>query len=837
MKYILTILLLLSIALTSEAQNKPGSGGGNGNGNGMRGGEAQTPIGTIVGVVIDKKTNVPVEFANVIVCRQKDTSMVTGALSNIKGKFNIDKVPFGKYIIKVNFIGFKPTFVPNIMVKPDNSDINIGTVELESSATNLDAVVISGQKDQIEYNLDKRVINVDKNTLTSGGTALDVMQTIPSVSVDIDGTVSLRGSSNVTIFIDGRPSALTSLDQMPAAMIDKVEIITNPSARYDPDGMSGIINIVTKRKKEPGYNGMVSANVGTGGKYSGSLNLGYSRKKFNLFANVDFRRFHSPSNSTTYRELYHLDTTTYYEQDNKNIRSGYFSNVKIGADYFINKKNTLSFTGTYNYRNFLPNDTTSYQNFDMNNIVTDFYKRGNHGKNSNNGFELSLDYRKTFTQKNQELTANLFYSNSKGDSYSDLNTLWFDGTLPIDSTLLSQTTDNLGVNQNYLAQVDFVRPLENGGRIEMGYKGTYKNNENDYVLSNKMNDGQWVTNMNTSNDFLYQEQIHAAYFIYANSLKKFKYQLGLRAEQAISVSNQKTMEKIYRNDYFNLFPTIHFKYEFTDHNALQLSYSRRVNRPRAGNMNPFINNTDPMNLSAGNPFLKPEYTNSFELGHLIDFKSTSFNTTLFYRETENMITTVINVLPGGITMSTYDNLNKGSSFGLELIYSQGIAKWWKINANLSYFGLKYDGNVNVAGLSKVNTSWTAKVNSTMTFWKSFDVQLSFNYTAPRVTVQSGGDFRGGYSGGQGKQIANYSMDIGLKKDFLKNKLTVTARCSDVFLTNKYRLTTDASNYYSLSNRYRETRVLYVGVSYKINGGIKQKKRKTNGDDTQPEGDY
>ncbi|MEI6123349.1 MAG: TonB-dependent receptor [Bacteroidota bacterium] len=828
MKFVWITLVFLCSILVTNAQYKPD---GNKAGSGT-----DVPKGTISGVVIDKKNKVPIEFANVIVCRMKDTSMVTGALSNIKGKFIIDKVPFGKYIIKVNFIGFGTKFITEVMLKPDNSDVNIGTVELETSSTNLEAVTISGQKDQIEYNLDKKVINVDKNMLTSGGTALDVMQTIPSVNVDIDGTVSLRGSSNVTIFIDGRPSNLTSLDQMPAAMIDKVEVVTNPSARYDPDGMSGIINIVTKRKKEPGYNGMIAANVGTGGKYSGSLNLGYSRKKFNLFTNIDFRRMHSTSSSNLYRELFEGDTTTYFQQDNVGVRQGYFSNFKMGADYFINKSNTLSFTGTYNLRQFMPNDTTAYQNFDLNRVLSDFYRRSNFGKSNNNGFELSLDYKKTFARKGEELTSSLYASSSTGDSYTDLNTRWFrsDNT-PIDSMFINQNTTNGNRNQSYLAQLDFVLPLDKWGRIETGYKGTYKISDNNYVLSQFI-DNQWVKDSNSSNDFLYNEQIHAAYFIYGNNIKKFKFQLGLRAEQALTVSNQRTQDTIFHNNYFNVFPTVHLKYEFTDHNALQISYSRRVNRPRSGSLNPFINNTDPMNLSAGNPYLKPEFTNSFELEHLIDFKQTTINTTLFYRETENMITRMVTLMDGGVSMSTYANLNKGSSFGVELVVSQGLFKWWKMNANLSYFGLQYFGTTNVAGLNKVNTSWTAKVNSTMTFWKSLDVQLSFNFSAPQVTAQTGSD-RGGISGGQGKQIANYSFDIGLKKDFFKSKLTFTLRLSDVFNTNQYQLTTHADNYYSVLNRYRETRVLYFGISYKINGGLKQKKRKTNGDDTLPDTEY
>jgi outer membrane receptor protein involved in Fe transport len=821
MKYISLFLGLFFFSINSFTQNKTQSNTDLG------------PQGEIHGIVIDKKDKAPIDYANVIVYKSKDSSMVTGALTNSKGKFLIEKLIPGKYFVKVNFIGFGIKSITNlIIIPPDKLSLNLGTIELETTATNLGVVNISGEKDQIEYNLDKKVINVDKNILATGGTALDVMQTIPSINVDIDGTVSLRGSSNVTIFIDGRPSGLTSLDQMPAAQIDKVEIVTNPSARYDPDGMSGIINIVTKRKKEPGYNGMVSGNVSSNGQYSGSVNLGYNRKKFNLYANVDLRRNRFKSTSDTYRELFVNDTTTFFDQYNNSLRKGFYGNFKAGTDIFINPKNTLSFYGVYNFRRGKPSDTTSYKNFDFNDVLSDFYKKGSTGKSINDGFEINIDYKKTFKNKGQELTANLFYSNSGWDSYSDLNTLWFSpDQIPIDSTLHNQNTVNTNKSISYNGQVDYVHPLGKWGRIETGYKGSYRINENNYTL-NYLSDEIWQKDTLSSNDFEYDEQMHSAYFIYAGNIKKFKFQLGLRAEQVLTVSDQITSQKTYKHNYLNIFPTVHLKYEFTEHNALQISYSRRVHRPRSNSLNPFVDYTDPMNISSGNPYLEPEFTNSFELGHLIDFKSTSINTTLFYRETENMITRVVDVDSLGVSRSTYSNLDKGSSFGVELIVSQGIFKWWKLNGNFSYFGVKFYGSSNTIDFNDVNTSWTVKINSAMTFWKSMDLQLSFNYRSPVFTAQNSGGYFGGSGGGsQGKQKENYFFDIGLKKDFLKNKLTLSLRLSDIFNTNNYQLETKGVNYTSLVNRKRESRVLFFGVSYKINGGFKQKKRKVTDDNS------
>ncbi len=803
-------------------------------------GNATVSKGVVTGIVHDKNTGAPVEFANVIVCKNSDSSMVNGALTNAKGRFTIDNVPYGNYYIKVNFIGYGVQTISNVNIDDNNAYLNIHTVFLESAATNLDAVTITGQKDQVEYNLDKKVINVDKNLLTSGGTALDIMQTIPSVDVDIEGNVSLRGSQNVTIFIDGRPSGLTSLDQMPASMIEKVEIVTNPSARYDPDGMSGIINIVTKRKKEAGYYGMISANVGTGGKYTGSLNFGYNVKKFNIYTNLDGRIFGMKSYTNSYREVYQNDSTYYYKQLSESKRQGKFGNIKLGADYFINSKNTLSVYGEYNIRRFNPDNFTEYYNLDYDSLLTRYYNRQNNMAGSHGGYELGLDYKMTFNKKGRELTASFFYSNTPSDDETNITTTYYNTDMaPSSEPAWLQRNISDEKNIRLYGQVDYVHQMDKWGRIETGYKYQYRSNYEDYQSFFQDSAGILQYDSMPSNIFENTQQLHSAYLIYANNIKKFKFQLGLRYENAITVSDQQTMDSTYKSDYFNLFPTIHLKYEFSDRHAIQISYSRRVNRPRSGNLNPFINYSDPMNLSAGNPYLKPEFTNSFELGHLISFKETSFNTTLFYRETNNMITRVLNILDSGMTFTSYQNLDKGSSFGLEFIYTQGIFKWWKINANFSLFGTKYYGESTIEGFNAIHPSWTTKINSSMTFWKSFDVQLGFNYNSSQITAQSRGWGPGGMGGSdaQGKRLANYNFDIGLKKDFFKNALTFTLRLSDVFNTRKSEVITYATDYYSDVNRWSDSRVLFFGVSYKFSKGIKPKKKISRQDEYQEELDF
>lgn len=805
-------------------------------------GEKLPALGVISGTVLDSISSVPIEYANIVLFKVKDSTLINGVVTDEKGKFRIEKIPYGKYFIRINFIGYKTQRIPGVILKPDKKEIKLGNIKIYPSSTNLKGVTIAADKDQMTYNLDKKVINVDKSLVTAGGTAIDIMQTIPAITVDVDNVVSLRGSSNVTILIDGRPSGLTSLDQIPASMVERVEIVTNPSAKYDPDGMSGMINIVLKRKREPGYNGMISANAGTGDKYNSSINLNYRHRKINVFANYDNRFFSMKGYTSLFRNQTLNDTTTYLDQLQNFRRHGNFHNFKLGGDLFLNEFNTLSFSGLYQIHSMNGSDITTYASLDSAFQKTNYYDRSNNSHDKETGYEYALDYKKTFVKKNQELTANLFYSSSTENSFEDISQHYYNLDLtPSGANPYLQNSSSVDLDRRFTGQTDFGGPIGARGRIETGYKATYKQNDVDYLLQNyDYTTVNWTKDTSSSNHFVYTSMIHAAYFIYSNnllvdSIKRFKYQLGGRVEEAYSISDQKTSQLVYKSDYLDFFPTAHVRFEFTETNALQLSYSRRVNRARIGQLNPFVNNTDPMNLSTGNPYLKPEYINSFELAHSCDIKKSSFTTTLFYRQIDNIISRIMTLQNNGTTFSTYKNMTNGISYGLEFIYAQEFYKWWKVNANFSYFKSKFNGSDvnNIQGSD--DFSWNAKINNTMTILKNLDLQMSFNYTSPMITVSSGGShFMSG--GGQGEIKENYFADFGMKKEFLKGRIAVSLRMSDVFKTMKYDMVTYGENFTSSMKRRRQSRILFFGIVYKLNGGIKQKGRKKQDMDTDPNGD-
>lgn len=803
----------------------------------MVAGKDYESVGKISGTIVDANSNVTLEYATIGLFKAKDSSVVSGTISNEKGKFIIDKVPYGKHYLIIQFIGYKPFKTEMFAITPKNSEYQAGTIKLYSSSQNLESVEIVSKKEANEFSLDKKIVNVDQNIASMGGTAVDVLQTIPSITVDIDGNVSLMGSKGITILVDGRPSGLVSLDQMPASMIDRIEIVTNPSARYDPEGMSGIINIVLKKQREPGYNGMTSLNVGTGNKLNASVNLNYKVKKINLFANYNLRKFAMGGYSDMNRESILLDTTYNLIQYQDFSRSGMFHNIKAGVDYFINDNNTLSFSALYNTRQSISETDMDNKNTYSNEQVIDFFKRYAKTTNKDNGIDLTLNYKKKFDNKGKELTADAFYTYSLGDDNEEMNKRFYTINLEPDSILPNlENSNTYETNQRLTLQADYVNPFGKIFRLETGIKANMRNNNEDYLFNNFNNDSLlWVKDTTTSNNFIYNQQVYAAYGIFSGALGNLKFQLGLRAEETIIKATQKESNKVYNNNFFDVFPTIHLRYDFTEKHSLQISYSRRINRPNSHALNPFINNSDPLNLSAGNPYLKPEYINSVELGHSINFWKTNVNTTLFFKHIYNIISTEMILNDDGTTFSTSKNLNSGLSYGFEFVVSQEITKWWKVNANYSLFRKQFEGTTTSNIFDKNNFSWTVKANSFTTLWKNLDLQISFVYNAPVITVQGG---EGHYSmgGGQGKQNEMYYFDGGAKLAILKGKASINLRVSDIFKTIKYDMITYGENFTSSVIRRRDSRVIYLGFTYKILNYKVQRDKKKIDENQQDEGE-
>lgn len=767
--------------------------------------------GTVRGKVLDAQSGVPVEYANVVFYRMRDSSLVTGGITDLKGDFELQKVPAGRYFVEFKFIGYNTLRVDNVMVTPRQPEVSMGEIKLASTSESLDAVVVTGEKRMIQHNLDKKVFNVGKDISAEGGTALEIMQNIPAVEVDMEGNVSLRGSQNVTILVDGRPSTFSSIEEIPANIIESVEVVTNPSARYDPDGLSGLINIVLKKKRDPGYHGMVMLNAGTGDKYNGSLNFNYRQNKFNFFTNISYRQFRMTGSTYTDNIFTNSNNTVYNLQDQDFRRNGQFISVRGGTDYFINSSNTITLSGGYNSRSFNVWDLAQNDNYSLLVPTPVSFNRTNNGENGFGSFDVSLNYKKTGKTPGQEYTADVFFNTNSGSFENSMYQEWI-GVVR-DPANEKQYSDIIG--NTITLQTDMIQPIGNGGRLETGLKGIMRYQDSDLTFSYL--NGSWNDDPLRSNHFVYREQLYSAYAIYSNTVGKFSYQGGLRAEQSFTNGEQKVNNERIPRDFFNLFPSAHVKWDINTTNSAQIAYSRRVSRPNSRLLNPFVNYSDPLNLSKGNPYLNPEFTNSLEFSYFFNLPKTKLTATAFYRNTTDIISRYVERIneTSDTLMQTFRNINKSQNLGFEGVLTQNITRWWRLNGSVGYFATELDAP-DLQAAARKGSSWNAKATSTWNVGRNLEIQLNGNYRSPMISAGGTGMRFWESGGGQGKTDELYWFDLGMRMQVLNRKGTITLRVSDILNTMKHKAYTYGDGFTSDITRIRESRVVFVGFSYRIN---------------------
>ncbi|WP_242921054.1 TonB-dependent receptor domain-containing protein [Pontibacter liquoris] len=791
--------------------------------------------GSISGTVVEGATKAPVGFANVVLLTTQDSSLVTGATSDIEGKFVLEHVPYGQFILRVSLVGYPRRFVPNITVSAASPQVALGQVTMKASATKLNEVQVTAERGLVEYNLDKKVVNVSKDIAAQSGSVAEVMQNIPSVTVDIDGNVSMRGSSNVTILVDGKRTALAnlSLDQIPANQVESIELITNPSSKYDPEGTSGIINLVLKKEKKAGLNGSASVTAGTYDNYNGSLFLNFRYNKWSLNGGYDYRQRSRPGTSNSFTTNYYrdsiaesIDSTSFRQQHSKRNGTDISHNFRFGADYALTPNHTLSASALYRTGTDKNKSDILYRFLDENQLLSSSNSRYTSETEDEQSMDLTLGYRQTFETKGQELTADVVYTTNVDDEES---TFRQDDGAPDNLPQLQNTlTDD--AHRQLTMQADFVRPFSEDSRLEAGYRSSLQRLDDDARFFDfDFGTNAYVYNTNQSNHFVYDEQVHALYTNYSNKLSSsISYQLGLRAEQTITRSNQRTQDLVYDKNYFSLFPTFFITNDFDKDNKLQFSYSRRINRPRSRFLNPFVDVSDPYDVDYGNPRLNPEFINSLELGYLRYWGNSSFNLTTFYRRTTDQIqryrisNTVLDAAgqPFNRNETTFINLSSNSSYGVEATLTQAFTKWWRMNGSVSGFRTDLSDSQGDTELSNSQLSWDAKLNTTATVWKNLDIQLSAFYRAPMATIQ-------------GRMEQMFSTDLGLKKDVLKKKATVSLRVTDLFNTRQFNFISSSLAFRTESENRRQSRIIYLGFTYRINSDDTQRNRKPR--DEQQEG--
>ena len=754
---------------------------------------AQAGPGTVRGMLREQGNGRPVGYANVILFPLRDTTQIAGGA-----------------------------------MTAENPEVQLGAIPFSISSTRLNEVQVQGERPAVSYGLDRKVINVAKDLTSIAGTATDVMKNVPSVTVDADGGISMRGSSNLRILIDGRPTGMVAndqaqvLEQIPASSIESVEIITNPSSKYDAEGEGGIINIILKKETNQGFNGLASVNAGTNNRFNTSVSGNYRYKKWNIFGGYDFRQDNRNGFGRQQRFTFLDNQPSYLYQQEDETRTFANNAFRIGLDFSLTPRQTLSGSLQYRDRNSREEELADNQLLDADRVTTEHFTRQNQEKDISNNIDYTLAYRKTFAKKQRELTADVVYSVAEGSEIQDFFQQYL--VSPENKAPVIQRSDRPEKNTELTAQIDYTDPIGEDGRFDAGYKSIISERDDAYHFEDFIND-TWIYNSRVSNNFVFNQQVHALYATYGNKIGKTSFQLGGRLEQTANKGQQRVTGQVAPDtSYLNFFPSVFLTREINENNQFQLSYSRRINRPGSWNLNPFEDQSDPLNPRRGNPNLRPEFSNAFEFSQIhYGRNGASLNTTLFFRQTNDVIQRYRIPVNRDTILSTSINLASRQAYGLELVASQTLYRIWKLSGNFSAFQNVLTGSNDGTDLNNRNFSWTARLNSGITFWKGLDLQVSANYRSPVLFAQ-------------GVMDAMFFTELAMKKEVLKNKGTITFRLNDIFNTQEFNITQTAENFNAENHRKRQSRMAFIGFSYRFGNlkGQPDKDRDRRDDQESPE---
>lgn len=779
----------------------------------------------ITGKVIEKVSKLPLEYATITIKTPNNPKAVSGGITNAKGEFEVSVSP-GIYDITIEFISFKPT---EIKQKNIQGNTNLGTVVLDEDTAQLKEVVVRSEKSTVEIKLDKKVYNVGQDMIVKGGTVSDVLDNVPSVSVDTEGNVSLRGSDNIRILIDGRPSnainVAEALRQIPADAIDKVEVITNPSARYDAEGGSGLINIILKKGKNQGLNGTFIASTGVPETYGLSANLNYKTEKLNYFTTAGYNYRTNEGGGLTYSDYFNSDGSakSFLDEDRatERIRKGF--NGRAGLEWTITP--TTFWTNAINYQKNSGEDTDliNYNNFDAAHNFTSSSYRLNDGNTGSENVEYTSNLIKNFNDKGHKLTADVSISQNTDDSNSLIT-----GSDNFNNTLNDQ------VQKQVQLQADYVLPISEGSQFEAGYKGNFGDLNNKYYVLDEVG----ATIPNLSNTLQYKENINAIYTQYGFKVNKFSYLFGLRWEDTHIQVNLLETNEFNTKKYNNLFPSAFISYEISKQSNFTASYSKRLSRPRGRFMNPATNYSSNVNIFQGNPDLDPSLTDKYDIGYIKRWDKVTFNTSAYFEDTKDVFSFVrsptgedINGVP--VILSRPINLGKEQKFGFEFTLNYTPYKWWRLNSNFNLYNVKTTGEniytdangvVVTQNLDNQANSWFARINSKLTLPYKIDWQLTGTYNGPQNTAQ-------------GKNLSQFGINTAFSKDILKDKATLAFNISDIFNSRIMKSYTYLDNQTSYSEMQFRKRQFNLSFTYRINKKKTDKEKAPRNDNNDNGGEF
>jgi outer membrane receptor protein involved in Fe transport len=782
--------------------------------------------GVIKGKVIEATGNTPVEYATVTLYTAKDSVMINGMVTNADGTFEFKKLDAGEYNIIIRFMGFRKVFIAGIAISDKKTVIDVGNVSLKAETTNLNEVEVVGQAPLVEYKIDRKVVNVDQQLQAQGGTAVDALERVPSIKTDLDGNVTLRGSTSFTVLIDGKPSILTgsdALNQIPASTIDKIEIITNPSAKYDPDGTAGIINIITKKNSLKGLSGIVNLSAGTSPDYSGSILLNYRTKKTSLSLGVDLGDRNMTGYRNGYRESY-LSDTSYLQTTNKNLMTRKSASFKAGIDYSLSLKNTLTLEGNYRLFDMSRDGSTKNEEWSSIDINRQNYLTDNTEKQNHPTYQATLRDDHKFNQQGTELTTSFTYD--QGDDKSHDNTFQYQTDEAWQDTmgvLYDYKTNTDELEREIDGDVDFEHSFSDKGKLEAGFQLRMELNDMDYKYFNyDSTSTSWIEDMTQSNRYKFFNNIYAVYGTYAKEFKKLGLKAGLRAEYTDRNLRQLTDQSEYPYRKFDLYPSLYLTYYLPYNQQVQLSYSKRVNRPRGDMLNPYVYFSDAFNSFSGNPYLEPEFAHALEFNYQKYFGYSFLTVETYYRLTNNKMTRVQKLNDQGVMEMTMANINNDRSLGVEMSGNIQVNSWFTINPIATIFNYKLNQDstsYDTTGTSKSSTNWNASIEFAANMKSNTRIRLNANYDSPTVTID-------------GTRKGVFYVGFSARQDLLKKNLSLTLNIRDVLNSRKMQSTSEAYNYYSTSENWRKAPIFSLTLSYKWNN---YNRKRNTGDSF--DGDY
>ena len=787
---------------------------------------SQQNQGIISGVLKDSLTNIPIEYVSVKLLLSKDSSLQYAMYSSVKGEFLFEHVKDGNYLLKITHLSYLDKWISPIFINTSLHNRLIGQVYLSNiKSTELKEVTISANKSLLMASFDKKVFSVADDISARGGSVNDVLSSIPSVEVDQEGRVTLRGDGNVTVLIDGRPSLMSGsssksmLDAIPANLIDRIEVVTNPSAKYDPDGTSGIINIILKKNKLRGINGNVSSNVASGNIFNSSTSLSIRNARFNVYGTYSYRHYEGERNNFGQMNRFFGDTLFSLKQDRKGTDYNVGNTIKAGSDFYLKDRNTLgiSLTAGQGERNRY-GDLVNQQ-LDKDGLVLNRWTRNSLDPSNQLNFDANLNYKLDFKEDKGSFVfdaSQSFSSDLVGGEYVQK----YEGKKDLSQNLLSNEKNRVS-----LVTFDFIQVLPKSIRIEVGLKTIQRNSMVDSQSETKDSISS-IFNKDTLSSFkyTYDEQIYSSYGNFAQQFNKFKYQLGARLEKSFQVPSLLSQLTSYPKSYFNIFPSAFFTYSFVKNMDLILNYSKRINRPSSETLNPFTSYADPYNLRRGNPEVSPEFIDSYELGLGIIKNKFSLNASVFYKNTINVLQRYRKYYDNGYAAVTYINIDRSESIGSEISINFRPVPSFKNVFSFSGNQIKYHDN-EVIFKNNSGFNWSVKYIGTFEFWnKTASIQINTKYNAPIVTMQ-------------GTVQPRASLDLSSEKLIKDGKWSFGVKISDIFNSQEFRIHVDQETVNQTSTFKQTTRRLYVNINYKFGKMEVSKKGKITNDSNSGGGDF